>query len=45
MLIENINLSTENNFLFKSTKKYLVILFVIIVNSLFHVILARNHLD
>ena len=45
VLIKNINLSTRDNFLFKSTKKYLVILFAIVVNSLFYAILARNDLD
>ena len=43
--IKHVILSLEDNFLFESFKNNLIILFVIIVDSSFHVILARNDLN
>ena len=45
ILIEYIILSLENNFLFESIIMNFVILFAVIENSLFHVILTRNNLN
>ena len=45
MLIEYIILSLENNFLFEFFKNSLIILFIVIINFSFHVVLIRNDLD
>lgn len=45
ILIEYIDLYSEDNFLFKSVKKYSITLYTIVINSLFYVVLARNDLD
>ena len=45
ILIEYIFLSLEDNFLFEFIIINFVILFAVIINSLFHVILIRNDLN
>ena len=45
MLIKYIILSPGDNFLFESFKNNLVILFVVVINFLFHVILIYNDLN
>ena len=45
ILINYIDLSIENNFIFKLVANYLVVLFVFLVNFFFYIILARNNLN
>lgn len=40
--IEHISLFAENNFMFKFTINLFIVLFVIIINFSFHVVLAYN---
>ena len=45
MLIKYIILFFEDNFLFKFVKDDFVILFIIVINFSFHVVLTRNNSD
>ena len=45
VLIKYIISPFADNFLFELVKDDLVVLFIIVINSLFHVILTRNNLN
>ena len=42
--IKHISLFAKDNFIFKFIINYFIVLFVIIINSLFHVVLTYNDL-
>ena len=44
ILINNINLPTGNDFIFKPTLDYPIVLFILLVNSSFYTIIVRNNL-
>ena len=45
ILIKYISLSINNNYIYKFTEDCPVILFIIIINSFFYIILIRNDSD